>query len=68
MAQEEEEVKNEEKECDPEGEGPPDKEKAVEEEAKGPRPPRRPKTMQIKVTLLDDATYECELDVSLFFL
>ncbi|XP_035771898.1 protein 4.1 isoform X2 [Neolamprologus brichardi] len=37
-------------------------EKTAEEEAKGPRAPRRPKSMQIKVTLLDDTQYECELD------
>ncbi|XP_013763207.1 protein 4.1 isoform X9 [Pundamilia nyererei] len=37
-------------------------EKTAEEEAKAPRAPRRPKTMQIKVTLLDDTQYECELD------
>ncbi|XP_061838726.1 protein 4.1 isoform X7 [Nerophis lumbriciformis] len=37
-------------------------EKATEEEPKTPKAPRRPKTMQIKVTLLDDALYECELD------
>ncbi|XP_061886081.1 protein 4.1 isoform X12 [Entelurus aequoreus] len=35
---------------------------ATEEEPKTPKAPRRPKTMQIKVTLLDDALYECELD------
>ncbi|XP_061738182.1 protein 4.1 isoform X9 [Nerophis ophidion] len=37
-------------------------EKATEEEPKTPKAPRRPKTMQIKVTLLDDTLYECELD------
>nr|XP_057902417.1 protein 4.1 isoform X2 [Doryrhamphus excisus] len=38
-------------------------EKATEEEEpKIPKTPRRPKTMQIKVTLLDDTLYECELD------
>uniref|UniRef100_A0A8C8DM25 Protein 4.1 n=1 Tax=Oryzias sinensis TaxID=183150 RepID=A0A8C8DM25_9TELE len=62
VAQEEEKVKNEEKEGDPEGEGQPDKEKTADDEVKAPRPPRRPKTMQIKVTLLDDTTYECQLD------
>ncbi|XP_054877947.1 protein 4.1 isoform X9 [Poeciliopsis prolifica] len=39
-----------------------DEEKTTEEEAKTPRAPRRPKTLQIKVTLLDDALLECELD------
>ncbi|XP_057684634.1 protein 4.1 isoform X7 [Corythoichthys intestinalis] len=37
-------------------------EMAAEEESKTPKAPRRPKTMQIKVTLLDDTLYECELD------
>ncbi|XP_070841385.1 protein 4.1 isoform X9 [Chaetodon trifascialis] len=37
-------------------------EKMAEEEAKAPRAPRRPKTMQIKVSLLDNTLYECELD------
>ncbi|XP_039978273.1 protein 4.1 isoform X2 [Xiphias gladius] len=36
--------------------------KTTEEQTKAPRDPRRPKTMQIKVTLLDDTLYECELD------
>ncbi|XP_059205897.1 protein 4.1 [Centropristis striata] len=53
-----------EKESAPEGGGKreEEEEKMTEEEAKAPRPPRRPKTMQIKVTLLDDTVYECELD------
>ncbi|KAM9776453.1 protein 4.1 isoform 2-T2 [Syngnathus typhle] len=33
-----------------------------EEASKSPKAPRRPKTMQVKVTLLDDTLYECELD------
>ncbi|XP_077446223.1 protein 4.1 isoform X9 [Stigmatopora argus] len=37
-------------------------EMATEEESKTPKAPRRPKTMQIKVTLLDDTLFECELD------
>ncbi|XP_008330075.1 protein 4.1 isoform X11 [Cynoglossus semilaevis] len=37
-------------------------EKATEEETKAPKAPRRPRTMQIKVTLLDDTLYECELN------
>ncbi|XP_029369383.1 protein 4.1 isoform X2 [Echeneis naucrates] len=37
-------------------------EKMTEEEVKAPKARRRPKTMQIKVTLLDDTLYECELD------
>ncbi|KAM9824819.1 protein 4.1 [Neosynchiropus ocellatus] len=31
-------------------------------EAKAPTAPRRPKTIQIKVTLLDNTLYECELE------
>ncbi|XP_037650537.1 protein 4.1 isoform X13 [Sebastes umbrosus] len=65
----EEEEKEKEKESGPEGgskkeeeEEEEEEEKMTEEEAKAPRAPRRPKTMQIKVTLLDDALYECELD------
>ncbi|XP_064835626.1 protein 4.1 isoform X11 [Oncorhynchus masou masou] len=38
------------------------KEKIAEEDAQPPKPPRRPRIMQIKVTLLDDTLYECELD------
>ncbi|KAK2829974.1 hypothetical protein Q5P01_017905 [Channa striata] len=37
-------------------------EKTTEEEAKAPKAQRRPKTMQIQITLLDEAVYECELD------
>ncbi|XP_065804049.1 protein 4.1 isoform X8 [Labrus bergylta] len=64
--EEEEEKKKEEggeEEGGPEGGSKGEKEeKVMEEEAKAPRAPRRPKTMQIKVTLLDDAQFECELD------
>lgn len=42
--------------------------KTTEEQTKAPRDPRRPKTMQIKVTLLDDTLYECELDVRAFLI
>lgn len=56
-----EEVK--EKEFGSERGGKEDKEKTTEEEVKTPRAPRRPKTLQIRVTLLDDALFECELDV-----
>ncbi|XP_064876252.1 protein 4.1-like isoform X9 [Oncorhynchus nerka] len=63
----------EKKEEDPEGEGEGRegeegegekelKEKIAEEDAQTPKPPRRPRIMQIKVTLLDDTLYECELD------
>ncbi|XP_017286172.1 protein 4.1 isoform X2 [Kryptolebias marmoratus] len=58
-----EKEEDKEKESGPEGgEKEENEEKAAEEEAKAPRAPRRPKTMQIKVTLLDDTLYECELD------
>lgn len=61
---EKEEEKEEEKESGPEGSSKGEKEeKLTEEKAKAPRGPRRPKTMQIKVTLLDNALFECELDV-----
>uniref|UniRef100_A0A671WD18 Protein 4.1 n=1 Tax=Sparus aurata TaxID=8175 RepID=A0A671WD18_SPAAU len=60
---EKEEEKEEEKESGPEGSSKGEKEeKLTEEKAKAPRGPRRPKTMQIKVTLLDNALFECELD------
>ncbi|KAM9306732.1 protein 4.1 [Pholidichthys leucotaenia] len=60
-----EKEKEEEKESSPDGGSKGEKEEIAEEEeeeVKGPRAPRRPKTMQIKVTLLDDTLYECELD------
>uniref|UniRef100_A0AAX7SP07 Protein 4.1 n=1 Tax=Astatotilapia calliptera TaxID=8154 RepID=A0AAX7SP07_ASTCA len=65
---EKEEEKDKEKKEEEEESGPEEgsrgekDEKTAEEEAKAPRAPRRPKTMQIKVTLLDDTQYECELD------
>ncbi|XP_077937370.1 protein 4.1 isoform X20 [Gasterosteus aculeatus] len=66
---EEDDEEEEEKEGSPEGgrhrekeEEEEEEEKMAEEETKAPRAPRRPKTMQIRVTLLDDALYECELD------
>ncbi|CAB1350546.1 unnamed protein product, partial [Coregonus sp. 'balchen'] len=49
----------EEEEPKPEGE---EEEGEGEEEAKPPKAPRRPRIMQIKVTLLDDTLFECELD------
>uniref|UniRef100_A0A3Q0R7U6 Protein 4.1 n=1 Tax=Amphilophus citrinellus TaxID=61819 RepID=A0A3Q0R7U6_AMPCI len=59
----EKEEKEKEKESGPEEDIKGEKEeKTTEEEAKAPRVPRRPKTMQIKVTLLDDTLYECELE------
>ncbi|KAI4872778.1 hypothetical protein NFI96_025346 [Prochilodus magdalenae] len=49
----------EEEEGEREGEK---EEKIAKEEAKSPKGPRRPKIMHCKVTLLDDALFECELD------
>uniref|UniRef100_A0A8C7TSL9 Protein 4.1 n=1 Tax=Oncorhynchus mykiss TaxID=8022 RepID=A0A8C7TSL9_ONCMY len=47
----------------PEGEGEKEGvEKTTEEDAQPPKPPRRPRIMQIKVTLLDDTLFECELE------
>nr|XP_019946062.1 PREDICTED: protein 4.1 isoform X7 [Paralichthys olivaceus] len=63
LENEEDKDKEEEKESCPEGGSKGEnEEKTTEEEAKAPRAPRRPKTMQIKITLLDDTLYECELD------
>uniref|UniRef100_A0A669DGQ7 Protein 4.1 n=1 Tax=Oreochromis niloticus TaxID=8128 RepID=A0A669DGQ7_ORENI len=65
---EKEEEKDKEKKEEEEESGPEEgsrgekEEKTAEEEAKASRVSRRPKTMQIKVTLLDDTLYECELD------
>uniref|UniRef100_A0A8C7F696 Protein 4.1 n=1 Tax=Oncorhynchus kisutch TaxID=8019 RepID=A0A8C7F696_ONCKI len=53
----------EKEEEDPEGEGEKEGvEKTTEEDAQPPKPPRRPRIMQIKVTLLDDTLFECELE------
>ncbi|XP_037549035.1 protein 4.1 isoform X1 [Nematolebias whitei] len=58
-----EKEEDKEKESGPEsGEKEEKKETTAEDEAKPPRAPRRPKSLQIRVTLLDDALYECELD------
>lgn len=63
----EKEKEEKEKESGPEeGNKEEKEEKTAEEEAKAPRVPRRPKNMQIKVTLLDDTLYECELEVRVF--
>lgn len=42
--------------------------KMTGEETKAPRAPRRPKTIQIKVSLLDNTLYECELEVRAVFI
>nr|XP_046273530.1 protein 4.1 [Scatophagus argus] len=61
--EEEKKEKEQEKESGPEGASKEDKkDKMIEEEARAPKAPRRPKTMLIKVTLLDNTLYECELD------
>lgn len=39
------------------------KDKLAEVKTKSPRIPRQPRSIQIKVTLLDNTLYECELDV-----
>lgn len=41
----------------------PSKEKKTEKKTEEAKGPKRPKTMQCKVTLLDDTLFECELDV-----
>ncbi|XP_034058075.1 protein 4.1 isoform X4 [Gymnodraco acuticeps] len=59
----EEKEEKEEQECGPEGGSKKDEEeKTAEEHAEAAKAPHRPRTMQIKVNLLDDALYECELD------
>ncbi|XP_038159969.1 protein 4.1 isoform X2 [Cyprinodon tularosa] len=58
----EEDEEDKGKELSPDGKDKEEKEKTTEEETKTPRAPRRPKTLQITVTLLDDAVFECELD------
>ncbi|XP_056875944.1 protein 4.1 isoform X2 [Takifugu flavidus] len=58
VADEEQEKKEEEQESEEAFK----KEKMTEEKVKSPRVPRQPKTLQIKVTLLDNTLYECELD------
>ncbi|XP_047239842.1 protein 4.1 isoform X3 [Girardinichthys multiradiatus] len=56
------EEEGKEKKLGPERKGKAYKEKITEEEAKTASAPRRLKTLQIKVSLLDDALFECELD------
>uniref|UniRef100_A0A7N6BQV0 Protein 4.1 n=1 Tax=Anabas testudineus TaxID=64144 RepID=A0A7N6BQV0_ANATE len=55
------EGEKEEKEDPEEGSKEEKEERTAEGEAKAPRASRRPRTMQVKVTLLDDTVYECEL-------
>lgn len=58
--------KEEEKQLAPEGCSQEEQKIITEDEAKVPRAQRRPKALQIKVTLLDNTFYECELDVRAF--
>lgn len=58
------EDQEEEKLPSPEGCAQEEKNLITDEKAKVPRAQRRPRVLQIKVTLLDNAVYECELDVS----
>lgn len=62
----EDKKKEEEKQLAPEGCSQEQKRMITEDEAKVPRAQRRPKTLQIKVTLLDNTFFECELDVRAF--
>lgn len=59
VADEEQEKKEEEQESEEAFR----KDKMTEEKVKSPKVPRQPKTIQIKVTLLDNTLYDCELDV-----
>ncbi|XP_026202484.1 protein 4.1 [Anabas testudineus] len=59
--EEKKEGEKEEKEDPEEGSKEEKEERTAEGEAKAPRASRRPRTMQVKVTLLDDTVYECEL-------
>lgn len=64
-----EEQEEEERKCDPAEGGSEEekKEKMTEDETQVPKATRRLKTRHIKVTLLDNTLFECELDVRAFF-
>lgn len=64
-AQEEEESKGEDEKRKEEKERPKE-EKKTEKKSEEAKPSKRQKTMQCKVTLLDDTQFECELDVRHF--
>lgn len=60
----EEPPEQEDKQPSPEGCGVQEEKKTLtEEKTKVPRGQRRPKSLHIKVTLLDNTEFECELDV-----
>lgn len=61
--EEQEEDKQEDKQPSPE-EVQEEKKTPTEEKTKVPRAQRRPKALNIKVTLLDNTEFQCELDVS----
>ncbi|XP_075964987.1 uncharacterized protein LOC142969175 isoform X5 [Anarhichas minor] len=61
-AEQEKEAKGEEKKEEEVKEEKPVKEKKTEKKSEEAKGPKRPKTMQCKVTLLDDTQFECELD------
>lgn len=59
-----EEQEEEDKQPSPEGCGVQEEKKTMaEEETKVPRAQRRPKALHIKVSLLDNTEFQCELDV-----
>lgn len=59
--------KEEGKESDPEVPSKEQKKEKIAEDAKASKLLGRPKMMEIKVTLLDNTLYECELDVRRFW-
>uniref|UniRef100_A0A3Q2QMT3 Protein 4.1 n=1 Tax=Fundulus heteroclitus TaxID=8078 RepID=A0A3Q2QMT3_FUNHE len=61
-AEQQEVTEGEEKTTEQAKKGKPSKEKKTEKKTEEAKSPKRPKTMQCKVTLLDDALFECELD------
>ncbi len=65
-AKQEKEAKGEEKVKEEAKKEKPSKEKKTEKKAEEAKSSKRQKTMQCKVTLLDDTQFECELDVSDF--
>lgn len=62
-AEKEKEPKGEEKATEEAKKEKPVKEKKIEKKAEEAKGSKRLKTMQCKVTLLDDTQFECELDV-----
>lgn len=70
--QDTEEEEEEEKQAGPKTEGGKEggdsESKPTEESKPAPKPPRKPRAMRYKVSLLDEEVYECELDVRARFL